>query len=96
MAFVDCGAGKYKSSLEGDVLSGTFFVEWIEWLNKSAIAGDDLLVVDDGDNDIQAGVADATNFQQLYPVLGYYTDPTLSVLDRGTVYIQTTKNPANN
>lgn len=95
MAFVDCGAGKFKSSTVTDVLTGTYYIEWIEWISKAATGGDDLLVSDGDANDIQPGVADGANFHQLYPIGGYYTDPTLTTLDSGTVYIQTTKNPAN-
>lgn len=95
MAVSDQGAGKYKLTAESDILEGTFFVEFIEWISKSAAASDDLLIEDEGGLTIQEGVADGVNFHQLYPIGGFYTDPTLATLDSGTVYIQTAKNPTN-
>ena len=95
MAVTNEGAGKYKLTAQDDILEGTFFIEWIEWISKTAAASDDLLVDDGDDNIIQEGVADGVNFHQLYPIGGFYTDPTLRTLDSGTVYIQTAKNPSN-
>ena len=95
MAVTNCGAGKYKLTAEDDVLTGVFYIEWIEWISVSATAGDLLLVSDNEPLDIQAGVADGANYHRLYPIGGTYTNPTLTDLDSGTVYIQTTKNPAN-
>ncbi len=95
MALTDMGGGKFKLTEAADALSGVYYIDWIQWLSKSATAGDDLLIEDGDGNEIQSGVADGENFHQIYPVGQYYTDLTIDTIDSGAVYVKTRKHHAN-
>lgn len=95
MAVTNHGGGLYSMTAAADVIEATLFIDWIEWISKSATAGDDLLIEDGSGNTIQPGVADGANFHQIYPVKGVYTDITVDTIDSGTVYVKTKLHPDN-
>ncbi len=72
---------------QADVLTGNYKVSHIRWYNKAAIAGDDLTITDADGNVVLQDVADAENFTRTYIIMAAITNLTLSVLDRGTVFV---------
>ncbi len=98
MAFsITDGSKAYtRSSTEGDVLTGTFWVRQIDWLPA---ADGNTLVVDDGDDEIVAeGAAFTENLTPVFfEVNGLVTDLTLRTLDgASSVIVRLISTPQTN
>jgi hypothetical protein len=76
-----------KMTEAADEITGTFFVNFLYWVSKTAVAGDDLLVYDSDDNTLWEAVADGANFSRIYPVKTYVNGVKLQTKDSGTLYV---------
>lgn len=95
MAVTNHGNGFYELDAEGDVLTGVFYIEHIEWLTKGAAPGNDFLLTDIDGNTIQEAVSDVNNYHAHEEVRAIYTNPTLTTLDSGKCFIKTKLHPNN-
>jgi hypothetical protein len=95
MAVVDHGNGLYELGAQGDAMSGTFYIDWVEWVSKGGATGGDLLLDDTDGNTIKQGVASGANYFEHYPVEGVYIDPTATTMDNGVLFVKTKSHPDN-
>jgi len=82
-----------EMTAEADVLTGTFFIDHIEWIAKASSAGDDLLIVDAGTKKVVAGVADVANYSKTYDVRKTVKNLTVSTMDTGYIIVYAYSNP---
>jgi len=86
MAVSDTTKAVIQMTAAADKITGRKFYTALHWVSKSAIAGDDLLVVDGDGDTVWEEVSDGSNFSKLFPINNYVTDLTLQTRDSGTLY----------
>lgn len=76
-----------KMSAQGDQLAGVEDVNYLHWISKGAIAGDDLLAVDDDDNVVWEEVADGANYSKIHITKHPINKLKVTTMDSGTLYV---------
>jgi hypothetical protein len=67
-------------------IEGTFPYAFLHWISKSAVAGDDLLVVDADGDTVWEEVADGANYSKQFALKMPVEDLEISVIDSGNLY----------
>lgn len=95
MAFQNMGAGVFISEVEGDVLEGTYYIDWVEYCDQPGPQGAEMNLVDHAGLCIKRAYSQGLNFHKEYRIEGVYTNPTVLTLDAGSCVIKTKKHPSN-
>lgn len=92
MAFsiLDGSKAYTRTTTQGDVLTGTFWVTYIEWL--PAAENDDLQVQDTAGYIVAEDKADSVS-RKCFPVFGLVTNLTPNILDGGSVIVRLGSSP---
>ena len=76
-----------KMPTQGNQLNNTEDINYLHWVSKLAVAGDDLLVADDDDNVIWEEVADGANFSKIHIIKHPVNKLKITTMDSGTLYV---------
>ena len=82
-----------RSTVEGDTLTGTFWISYIEWLPSAE--NDDFEAQDDDDKVLAEDKADSVS-RKIFPIMGLVTDLELTVMDGGSVIVRLSSTPQSN
>lgn len=88
MAVTQLDTPVIKMAAESDALTGLVVdVNYLHWVSKGAIAGDDLLVSDVNGDIIWEEVADGANYSKLFVLKHPVNGLVVTTMDSGTLYV---------
>ena len=82
-----------KCATQGDIINSTYVpggivdANYLLWVSKAAVAGDDLLVSDGAGNEIWPDIADGANYTKLFVLKHPIKDLTVTTMDSGALYV---------
>lgn len=87
MAFsiLDGSRAYTRTTTQADVLTGTFWISYIEWLPSAA--NDDLQIQDNAGYVIAEDKADSVS-RKIFPIMGLVTNLSPNILDGGSVIVR--------
>ncbi len=81
----------FKMDETNDVLSGTHYIKYIQWISEGAADNDNMLLVDANGEGVVEDVSNATTYSAIYYIDDWITDLTVSTLDTGFIRVRLCK-----